>query len=61
MSVVRARDGLQVHDASYVEQRSDSASSFQPIRVTYLQEAFLRPIAVEIKNSIAQDMKARSK
>ena len=54
--VVRTRDNVQILDKAYVEERSDSASSFQPIRVLYLQEAFLRPIAVDIKNSITHDL-----
>ena len=56
--VVRAKDNTVILEKAYLEERSDSASSFQPIRVIYLQEAYLRPIAVEIRSSIAQDMGA---
>jgi hypothetical protein len=56
ISVTRARDGTIVLDKDYVEDKTDSASSFQAIRVQYLQDVFLQSIAVEIRRIVEEDV-----
>ena len=55
--VTRTRDGSVILDKDYVEDKTDSASSFQAIRVLYLQNVFIQSIAVEIRKSIEDDVR----
>lgn len=55
--VTRTRDGSVILDKEYVEDKTDSASSFQAIRVLYLQDVFIQSIAVEIRKSIEDDVR----
>ena len=55
--VTRTRDGSVILDKDYVEDKTDSSSTFQGIRVLYLQDAFIHSIAIEVRKSIEADVK----
>ena len=55
--VTRTRDASVILDKDYVEDKTDSSSSFQAIRVLYLQDVLLQSIAVEIRKSIEEDVR----
>lgn len=57
VTVTRTRDDSVVLDKVYGEDKTDSASSFQPIRVLYLGDLFFQSIALEIRKSIEDDVR----
>src|SRR6266849_6162967 len=55
--VTRTRDDSAIFDKDYMEEKTDTASSFQAIRVLYLQDVFIQSIAVEIRKRIEEDVR----
>jgi len=55
--VSRTRDDSVILEKDYFEDKTDSSSSFQPIRVLYLQDILIQSIAVEIRKSIEEDVR----